>query len=236
MTWPPPMSAPWAIVELIIVAFLTIFAGAIFLLLLQTLPFADTRWITLLATTGAGLAALLVCAILLVIDGQKPSDIGWRAHPAGANLAVGVIGTGVTIATRIILVTLIMLFFPTILDHLDQAQEGIEETLPPLNLTAMVALMIFVSIWEEVVFRGFLLTRLQAVFKRWWLTILTGSALFGLIHDYQGVLAMVLVTIMGIILGVIFVWRKSLLPCIVLHALHNIIVLLALKAISPTWP
>jgi len=233
--WPPPMSAGWAVVELILVAILPQVIGGLTYSLLPAMHFEDDRWLTLIATATIGCTALLVCGALLVIDGQKPVTIGWRFRPVTDNVAVGLVGLVLTLASRMVLVICAMLLYPPLARELDEAEQAIEQTLPPMNLPVLAAAMTFVVIWEEVVFRGFLLTRLQAVFKRWWLSIGAGSVLFGLIHFYQGPLAMILISVMAVILSILFVWRKSLLPCMVLHWLHNVGVLLLLQVISPHW-
>ena len=94
----------------------------------------------------------------------------------------------------------------------------------------MIALMTFVAIWEEIAFRGFMLTRLQSIFRRWWLTIPIGAVLFGFGHGYQGPLAIVQTMLLGIVMGVLFWWRKSLVPGIVFHLLNNVMAFLMLKS------
>jgi membrane protease YdiL (CAAX protease family) len=89
--------------------------------------------------------------------------------------------------------------------------------------------------WEEVVFRGFLLTRLRAIFRTWWLAVPIGSLLFAAAHLYEGVLAVVVIGWLAFAMAILFVWRRSLVPCLVLHWLHNVGAILLLKAISTTW-
>lgn len=219
-----------------IVVAVTALGGAIlFSALLLPFKFEDPRWPDMVATVATGCVALLICAILLVLAGQKPASVGWRTGPLGINVAVGLGGLVVTVVSRLVLVVTAALVYRPILEEATQAQRGIEATLPPMNVPAMAVLMTFIVIWEEVVFRGFLLTRLQAVFRRWWLTILVGSVVFGLVHGYQGWLAMAMVTLMAVIMGIVFVWRRSLLPTMVLHWIHNVGALILLQMISSTW-
>jgi len=216
--WPPRISRLRAVAELLVVAVAALGASVVFYSLLTPFRFEDTRWPDMVATLGAGCAALLACAVLLAIDGHPPASIGWRWE-----------------VSRVALIMVVILIYPPVLQEATQAQRGIETNLPPMNLPIMAALMTFVVVWEEVVFRGFLLTRLHAVFGCWWLSILAGSLLFGLVHGYQGWLAVGLVALMAAIMGILFVWRRSLVPTLVLHWVHNVGVLALLRVMSNTW-
>ena len=125
--------------------------------------------------------------------------------------------------------------FPSLLTKTPAAQQAIEETFPPMRLYWVIPLTIFVAFWEEIVFGGFVLTRLIAIFTRWWLTILVASVTFGAIHAYQELLAAVLIGGLAVVMSVLFVWRRSLVPSIVFHCLHNLVIFILLDSISQTW-
>jgi membrane protease YdiL (CAAX protease family) len=112
---------------------------------------------------------------------------------------------------------------PEILTAEPESAQAIRETFPRMSLPALMLMMTFVAIWEEVVFRGFLLTRLRALVGRWWLAIFIGAILFSFGHIYQGLLGMFVTFILGLILGALFVWRKSLVPGIVYHICQNVL-------------
>jgi membrane protease YdiL (CAAX protease family) len=44
-----------------------------------------------------------------------------------------------------------------------------------------------------------------------------------------------LICVLGIVMGSVFVWRRSLVPVIVLHFVFNSIELMALYLSSPEW-
>jgi membrane protease YdiL (CAAX protease family) len=83
------------------------------------------------------------------------------------------------------------------------------------------------SLSEESAFRGFILTRLNFYLKSWWLTILITSLSFSLGHLYQGSVGMVFAGIYGVTFSLLFLWRKSLAPCIIAHFLQDITPLFA---------
>ncbi|WP_164917211.1 CPBP family intramembrane glutamic endopeptidase [Clostridium sp. JN-9] len=83
---------------------------------------------------------------------------------------------------------------------------------------------------EEVIFRGLLITGLKGYGFEYWKINIVQSVIFGLLHFgvYKGLgfIAIVLMgsqIIMGFILGIIYYKTKSLTPCILFHALIDIV-------------
>jgi sodium transport system permease protein len=74
------------------------------------------------------------------------------------------------------------------------------------------------AICEELGFRGFILSGLESL-KSKWQAILISSFLFGITHS---VIHQSIVTFfVGMVLGIIAVHSRSLIPCILFHAVHN---------------
>jgi len=199
------------------------------------LSLPDPRWKQTVITAFAGLVTLLAAFGLTRLAGQRVSAIGWRVDSVASDVALGVgtvIGTYSTMIMAAVVVTLIR---PDLLETSTQAQRAIQETIPPSSVPALIAMMAFVSLWEEVVFRGFLLTRLYAMFRRWWMAVIVGSLLFAAGHIYQGVMATVVIGFIGVVLGALFVWRRSLLAPFVFHLIFNVAALLVLRSQSENW-
>jgi sodium transport system permease protein len=79
------------------------------------------------------------------------------------------------------------------------------------------------AIFEELGFRGFILSGMESL-KTKWQPILLSSFLFGITHS---VIHQSIVTFfVGIVLGIIAVQTKSLVPCVLFHAVHNAMAIL----------
>ena len=87
------------------------------------------------------------------------------------------------------------------------------------NTLAIIAVIAFVpAICEEIAFRGFILSGLQSLGRKW-TAIFISAALFGIAH---GILQQsIMASFVGIVLGVISVQTRSLFPCVGYHAMHN---------------
>jgi membrane protease YdiL (CAAX protease family) len=76
---------------------------------------------------------------------------------------------------------------------------------------------------EEVVYRGYL----QRQFAAWTgsvpLALVLQSLVFGVSHGYQGVIACVNITVFALLFGSIAMWRRSLRPGMMAHALTDVL-------------
>jgi len=199
------------------------------------LPLADPRWANIAAGVGPGIVVAIVCFFIVLVSRYKLDSIGWTTKRFAANVGIGLLALAATylVLTQLTIATVIC--YPELLTEQPAAQQAIEETFPRMSLLAVLILNALVVFWEEVVFRGFLLTRLQALVRRWWLTLLIVAVLFGAVHHYEGALAMVITAGLALVMGGLFVWRKSLVPSMTFHVVHNVLIFQLLDSVSETW-
>ncbi len=72
---------------------------------------------------------------------------------------------------------------------------------------------------EEILYRGFGITRLERILGDPWLAALLVAGAFSLGHLYQGTLGALRAGVLGFLLALPFLYTGSLWPCIVAHAL-----------------
>ncbi|MEE9553495.1 MAG: type II CAAX endopeptidase family protein [candidate division Zixibacteria bacterium] len=78
---------------------------------------------------------------------------------------------------------------------------------------------------EELIFRGFVITRLKRITGKFWIGAVLGSLAFSMGHLYQGMAGVLLTFIYGMLFAGLFAARRSVFPCVVAHFLQDIIVL-----------
>ena len=189
-------------------------------------------------TTGG--LMLLVVALLVFRDTDWRSSLGLQRRPLWETLAFGGVGLVMAYAVNIVLV----LGFTAVRGSMaSQAADKAKwaSKLGDLPLAWVLPLALFVGLWEEVVFRGFLLGRLRVAFSavegsprsRTVMAIAVGGILFGAGHGYQGLLGLVQTSAVGMALGALTVWRKSLWPAVIAHLSIDTIGLVALKVLKP---
>jgi len=144
--------------------------------------------------------------------GVKRKDFSWL------NLAIGVIFVFAAI--------IILNMLSNVIGYYGFFQaEDISYLLPhsPVEKTFWIALSISAGVTEELCFRGFVLTRMTVLTGSVWPGVILGSLSFGLGHLYQGWAGVVLIGVYGLMFSLLFIARGSLIPCIIAHALQDIL-------------
>ena len=82
-----------------------------------------------------------------------------------------------------------------------------------------VILSLTAGVCEETAFRGYLLTRLRifAGSKGWALPLIVASLAFGTGHTYQGIGGFILISIYGLMFGLLYIRTGTLWPAIIAH-------------------
>jgi membrane protease YdiL (CAAX protease family) len=90
-----------------------------------------------------------------------------------------------------------------------------------LEISLWIPMSIAAGICEEVVFRGYLMRQLYDMSKSMPAAVIGQALIFGIVHSYQGISGIIIVFFMGLCLGCLAVWRRSLRPGMITHALYD---------------
>ncbi|MGI8508129.1 MAG: CPBP family intramembrane glutamic endopeptidase [Gemmatimonadaceae bacterium] len=90
-----------------------------------------------------------------------------------------------------------------------------------LEIPVWLALSASAGFAEEIVFRGYFQRQFSALTGSTWLAWALQAVLFGVSHGYQGIEACAKITIYGALFGLVALWRKSLRPGMIAHALTD---------------
>lgn len=162
----------------------------------------------------------LVCLILFFVwrNGEPVSVLGWRPRHLGKEILLG-----------------ILLYFPLVwaIGWLESLlhEAGLPEPATPgpsffdirgrWEVVLAIVLVIVVAVSEETIFRGYLILRLRTATRSTTAAVVLSSMIFALGHGYEGSLGVVTIGVMGLILSLIYLWRKSLVTPIALHFLQD---------------
>jgi len=91
-----------------------------------------------------------------------------------------------------------------------------------LEITVWVLMAATSGFCEEIVFRGYLLKQFSAWTTSMPVGVTLQALLFGMAHPLLGVKQMIVITVSGILFGVLALWRNSLRPGMVAHAWADI--------------
>jgi ABC-2 type transport system permease protein/sodium transport system permease protein len=84
----------------------------------------------------------------------------------------------------------------------------------------LLTLALVPAVFEELSFRGFLFGSLRAVMPGWW-AVASAAILFGVFHEALFPGRLLTSTFLGVVLGWVRLSTLSVVPCMVLHAVHN---------------
>ncbi|HSE84013.1 MAG TPA: type II CAAX endopeptidase family protein [Thermodesulfobacteriota bacterium] len=157
---------------------------------------------------------------LLRREGEPLSLIGWTFRDISEEIRLGI-------------VLFIPLFFGSglLIKVLEAAGLSVSPTPVPLFLIPSGAgefilsfiFIVVVAFSEEIIFRGYLIHRLQSITSSLSLAVLLSCVIFSLGHGYAGAAGAVTTGLIGLALAIIYIWRQSLVAPIVMHFLQDFV-------------
>lgn len=178
-------------------------------------------WMLPMLTVRAGLLTLLIL-LLCRIRGQRVAAVGMTVRRLALNGLLGIGVCGVVYVFLLALALTVMFFVPELQKEMEANQGKLHEMLPDLNIAGFLWLAILVGFYEELIFRGFLMPRLRRCFGSWIPAVLVSTAVFTALHAFEQVaVALPLIAILSLAFSLVTIWRRSLVPAIVGHALFD---------------
>ena len=184
-------------------------------------------------------AAMVIVTMELIRRwrGQSPRTIGLGAPQFGWNVLIGIGTTAAAYALILLWVAVVWIFFPQLKNDLSGNVGKIIELLPRLSLIGFVQLAFLVGVYEELLFRGFVMPRLRRVLGSWTLAVLCSTVIFTALHAAdQTRSALVLITLLSLVFSAVTVWRRSLTPAIVGHVLFDLSQFISIFQITQGTP
>ena len=90
------------------------------------------------------------------------------------------------------------------------------------NLILLIFTCLTAAFTEELIFRGYMLPRLEILFKNKWLSIFVSALLFGIVHiGYGDFVRMLFPFIIGTVFGIFYYKYRSLTVLIICHFLMD---------------
>jgi membrane protease YdiL (CAAX protease family) len=173
----------------------------------------------------------LVSLILFFLwrNGETVQRIGWQFRKRGWDIVLGIV-----------------LFWPVFfgVGWLDSTLQSVGFSAPHTPQPAFLdvrgraegalalVMVLVVALAEETIFRGYLILRFRPLAASTTVAVVLSSVLFALGHGYEGTSGVVAVGTIGVILALIYVWRKSLVAPMVIHFLQDFVSILVLPLLA----
>jgi membrane protease YdiL (CAAX protease family) len=225
------ISCPRAFIELSIVGFflfLPIFFAEALALFGLELPMADISELGKLIYVKVVISgSLLVCITWFLIhrDGQSFKSLGLRFDNFGSECSAVILTLVLVVTVYGLSLMQLVWFFPNVAFGMIEENAKLAGLFPPLSFGLRLLFVLFVGFYEEILFRGFAITRLNVLCKYSWISIIISSVLFGLVHSYQQPVGIVLITLLALVFGGMYALRGRLVAVMLAHALWDFVML-----------
>ena len=179
-----------------------------------------------------GVVILAGLHLLLAWRGRDWRDIGLTALQ-GRDLGRAALALLLVFLVNGLFTTLLEWLAPSVIEAHQEGLAGVAGALTRgLPLAAVAAIMLFVGLYEEMLARGFLLSRCRVLLGGVWGPVLLSSLLFGLGHMYQGWLGVVQTALIGVVFAHLVLRWGSLWPVILAHGALNTISVALIRSLS----
>ncbi len=173
---------------------------------------------------GRLMAVSLSVTVLLRFRRQSLPSIAVVSSHSAINVLAGMAAVAVAYALIFAWQISVSYFWPGLWEQMSENAERIMALVPkPAHPIGFVPFALVVAVYEEVLFRGFLMTRLRRATGSWMLAVVISTVVFTSLHAAdQTPAALVPVAILSVVFSLATIWRRSLLPAIVGHSLFNL--------------
>lgn len=179
------------------------------------------------------LALVTLATLLLLLGGETWSDVGLkRPRSLWQTFALVIVGY---LAVGIAVTAVTQLLFPQlgIVPKTSAVFAAIRGNFVEYIYWLLPVAWLSAAVGEELVFRGFLQSRLERFFGGGWgaalFAVVAQGIIFGALHAYQGTGGAIVAGVTGTMIGLVYVvGGRNLWACILLHGLVDTISLTAL--------
>lgn len=185
-----------------------------------------------------GLVTVAIVACILQVRKQRPASVGLGRFRTGTLMGAALAVPGCYLAmfaVGILYSFYLVLFTNSNFDAVIEGKRELMAVIPDFSLTTMLLFGVLTGFHEELLFRGLLLTRFNAIVRNRWLAVVICATLFGAVHAYQGTMGIMQTATIGLVLGIITTRTRSLWPAIIGHAVFNSMQLAMLPLLKPLF-
>jgi membrane protease YdiL (CAAX protease family) len=187
------------------------------------------RWARLAGSVAAGFGMVAAVGFMIRRRGLGWSSIGICAR---SRLEVVLFGIAAVAGAYLVMGVTLGLIAALSSEGFQSATENVEriqEAIPPVHWGWLAGLSLCVGIYEEVVFRGFLMTRLWRATGSMTAAVLLNSALFAALHGgTQNTVVIAPLFGIAVMWSMLTIWQRSLIPAMIGHVLFNAMQLIGL--------
>ena len=161
-------------------------------------------------TLFLGLGSAGFVLLLLLFRRQRFATIGLTARNLGYELLWSLVVVPAAFAAHFLGVFTMMLLLPGAMEEMADNAQQIKAFIPTVSWPYYLLMFACVGFYEEVVFRGLILTRIRCLVRSWWVAVPLAALAFAGPHlSMQNAVALPSVFFLGCVLSIFTIWRKE---------------------------
>jgi len=211
-----------SVFEIILVAFLGSLIAQGILAGIGLSPMAGARQLAAFMWSEAALT-LVIITLLLRVRGEGWKNLGWTSDALHRDSRIGLLVLPGLFAVTFAVGGAFHTFWP---EYVSEKNDLLDLIKTRQDLALFLISSIFVGGFKEEIQRAFILKRFERDLGGIWLGLLVWTPLFGALHYVQGVDKAFGAGVLGLVFGLLYIWRRRLTSPIVAHALYDITTLL----------
>lgn len=164
-------------------------------------------------------------------------SVGLTRGGFAINLLLGIAAFFAIAIGVIVCTTLVQMLFPRLAQEFEKNADMIMDAVPRVRPPIFFVICLFIGFYEELIFRGFLMPRLRRATNSWLLAVLLSTTVFAALHlKDQAAAASIPIVSLSLTFSVLTIWRRSLVPAMLAHALFDFAMFLTLYySAGPQW-
>jgi len=178
----------------------------------------DSRWVFCLLM-GEAAVTLLLIFLFLRLNRESMRMLSAVRRNRSREFALGLAIVPLLFLGTFVMGLIFKSFFPDLVTRENPLLALIRT---PLDVFLFLIGSLFVGGLKEEVQRAFVLIRFEKSLGGIWLGLVLWSGFFGLGHSIQGVDNALAAGFLGLVFGLLYIWRRNLTAVIVAHALFDI--------------
>jgi len=185
-------------------------------------PMGSARQLAVFMWSEA-VVTLVILTVLLRIRGEGWQHLGWTSVRLAVDARIGVLVLPGLFVVTFVIGGLFHTFWP---EYVSEKNDLLEMIKTRQDLALFLISSVFVGGFKEEIQRAFILKRFERDLGGIWVGLLVWTPAFGALHYVQGVDKAFGAGALGLVFGLLYVWRRRLTSPIVAHAFYDIATLL----------
>lgn len=171
---------------------------------------------------GRAVVVVVVVASIIKLRRMQLASVGAQLNRFFLNAVIGVVAAPVCGAIVFGVMMTLILLVPGAYEAQVENVGRLDEMIPNISLLAAFGLACTIGVYEELLFRGFIMPRIRRLTGGWFTAVLLTTAVFTALHASDQVwTALVAVSMLSILFSVLTIFTRSIIPSIVAHMLWD---------------